>query len=78
MLHPLSYANEIRNFDSQRGLAIDLVGKWYLPIFLGLNNSKKTNYARTPVQTLAYVRPLRDFLHEVGEEASQWGVICNG
>ena len=52
--------------DSQTSLARDLFGRRYLPGFVGLNNLKKTDYINATLQSLAHVKPLRDFFLRCG------------
>jgi len=48
------------------GLSRDLLGRMYLPGFVGLNNLKKTDCINATLQALAHVRPLRDFFLRCG------------
>jgi len=44
----------------------DLLGRMYLPGFVGLNNLKKTDCVNATLQALAHVKPLRDFFLRCG------------
>lgn len=60
-LKPVYSKNEIETLDEQTNLARDLLGRRYLPGFVGLNNLNKTDCINSILQALAHVKPLRDF-----------------
>lgn len=53
---------EVRALDKAPKPAWDLLGKKYIPGFVGLNNIKANDYLNVVVQALSHVAPLRNFL----------------
>lgn len=53
---------EVRALDRTPKPAWDLLGKKYIPGFVGLNNIKANDYLNVVVQALSHVAPLRNFL----------------
>ncbi len=60
-LHPQFTPEQIDSLDSNTQLSRDLLGRRYLPGFIGLNNLHKTDCINAVVQALAHVPPLRDY-----------------
>lgn len=58
---PVYTEKEIECLDQQTNLGRDLLGRRYLPGFVGLNNLNKTDCINSVLQALAHVKPLRDF-----------------
>jgi U4/U6.U5 tri-snRNP-associated protein 2 len=60
-LHPQFTPEYIVSLDFNTQLSRDLLGRRYLPGFIGLNNLHKTDCINAVVQALAHVPPLRDY-----------------
>lgn len=60
-LHPRFSNEQIVSLDSNTELSRDLLGRRYLPGFIGLNNLHKTDCINAVVQALAHVPPLRNY-----------------
>jgi U4/U6.U5 tri-snRNP-associated protein 2 len=67
-LHPTFTEQEIKKIDSNTGLARDLLGRQYLPGYVGLSNAGKTDYINSTVQALAHVQPLRDYFLQMNHK----------
>jgi U4/U6.U5 tri-snRNP-associated protein 2 len=59
---PRFSSEEVRALDKAPKPAWDLLGKKYIPGFVGLNNIKANDYLNVVVQALSHVAPLRNFL----------------
>jgi len=62
VVDPKFTLEEVRALDKQKQPAWDLLGKKYIPGFVGMNNIKANDYTNAVVQALAHVSPLRNFL----------------
>jgi Ubiquitin C-terminal hydrolase len=58
---PVYTEKDIQCLDQQTNLGRDLLGRRYLPGFVGLNNLNKTDCINSVLQALAHVKPLRNF-----------------
>ncbi len=68
---PIYSKEEINEIDTQTSLSRDLLGKKYLPGFVGLNNLNKTDCLNATLQALAHVKPLRDFFLKCGSNGNK-------
>ncbi|EME39672.1 hypothetical protein DOTSEDRAFT_75352 [Dothistroma septosporum NZE10] len=62
VVDPRFSQEEIKALDKEPTPQWDLLGRRYIPGFVGLNNIKANDYLNVVVQALSHVRPLRDFL----------------
>lgn len=69
-LHPRFTKEQIASLDQNTELSRDLLGRRYLPGFIGLNNLHKTDYINAIVQALAHVPPLRNYFLQQSEDFS--------
>ena len=60
-LHPRFAKDQIVSLDYNTELSRDLLGRRYLPGFVGLNNLHKTDCINAVAQALAHVPPLRNY-----------------
>ncbi|EKG14698.1 Peptidase C19 ubiquitin carboxyl-terminal hydrolase 2 [Macrophomina phaseolina MS6] len=52
---------EVMKLDKEQKTAWDLVGRKYIPGFVGMNNIKANDYFNVAIHALAHVTPLRNF-----------------
>ena len=62
VVDPKFTLEDVRALDKQKQPAWDLLGRKYIPGFVGMNNIKANDYTNAVVQALAHVSPLRNFL----------------
>jgi U4/U6.U5 tri-snRNP-associated protein 2 len=62
VVDPKFTLENVRALDKQKQPAWDLLGRKYIPGFVGMNNIKANDYTNAVVQALAHVSPLRNFL----------------
>lgn len=62
VVDPRFTQEEVKTLDKEPKPAWDLLGKKYIPGFVGLNNIKANDYLNVVVQALSHVTPLRNFL----------------
>lgn len=62
VVDPRFTAEEVKAMDKEPKPQWDLLGRKYIPGFVGLNNIKANDYLNVVVQTLSHVGPLRNFL----------------
>ncbi|KJX93706.1 U4/U6.U5 tri-snRNP-associated protein 2 [Zymoseptoria brevis] len=62
VVDPRFTQEEVKSLDKEPKPAWDLLGKKYIPGFVGLNNIKANDYLNVVVQALSHVTPLRNFL----------------
>ncbi|KAK4499914.1 hypothetical protein PRZ48_008100 [Zasmidium cellare] len=61
VVDPRFTVEEVRMLDKEPKPAWDLLGRKYIPGFVGLNNIKANDYLNVVVQALSHVTPLRNF-----------------
>jgi U4/U6.U5 tri-snRNP-associated protein 2 len=61
VVDPKFTLEDVRALDKQKQPAWDLLGRKYIPGFVGMNNIKANDYTNAVVQALAHVSPLRNF-----------------
>ncbi|KAF2168904.1 hypothetical protein M409DRAFT_65260 [Zasmidium cellare ATCC 36951] len=61
VVDPRFTSEEVKALDREPKPAWDLLGKKYIPGFVGLNNIKANDYLNVVVQALSHVTPLRNF-----------------
>ncbi|KAK5108076.1 hypothetical protein LTR62_008793 [Meristemomyces frigidus] len=61
VVDPRFSAEEVKSLDRRKEPSWDLMGRKYMPGFVGLNNIKANDYFNVVVQALAHVPPLRNF-----------------
>ncbi|KAI9815841.1 MAG: hypothetical protein M1826_001939 [Phylliscum demangeonii] len=61
VVDPRYTKEEVAKLDTESRTSWDLVGKRYVPGFVGLNNIKDNDYLNVVVHALAHVPPLRNF-----------------
>ena len=62
VVDPRFTLDEVKAMDRAPKPAWDLLGRKYIPGFVGLNNIKANDYLNVVVQALSHVAPLRNFL----------------
>ncbi|USW57603.1 Putative Zinc finger, UBP-type, Zinc finger, RING/FYVE/PHD-type, ubiquitin specific protease [Septoria linicola] len=62
VVDPRFTAEEVKAMDKEPKPQWDLLGRKYIPGFVGLNNIKANDYLNVVVQALSHVTPLRNFL----------------
>ncbi|KAJ2500229.1 U4 U6.U5 tri-snRNP-associated protein [Coemansia sp. RSA 1972] len=62
VIQPTYSTQDVKRLDETVGHAHDLMGRPYVTGFVGLNRVKRTSYINVIIQTLAHIRPIRDFL----------------
>lgn len=62
VVDPRFTLEEVKAMDREPKPQWDLLGRKYIPGFVGLNNIKANDYLNVVVQALAHVTPLRNFL----------------
>ncbi|KAK8202915.1 hypothetical protein IWZ01DRAFT_515784 [Phyllosticta capitalensis] len=61
VVDPRLSKEEVMKLDKEQKTAWDLVGRKYIPGFVGLNNIKANDYFNAAIHALAHVTPLRNF-----------------
>ena len=61
VVDPRLSKEEVMRLDKDQRTAWDLVGRKYIPGFMGMNNIKANDYFNVVVHALAHVTPLRNF-----------------
>jgi U4/U6.U5 tri-snRNP-associated protein 2 len=62
VVDPRFTSEDVKALDKETKPAWDLLGRKYIPGFVGLNNIKANDYLNVVVQALSHVTPLRNFL----------------
>ena len=61
VVNPTYTRSEVARLDREERVCWDLLGRKYVPGFVGLNNIKQNDYLNVVVHALAHVLPLRNF-----------------